>query len=120
MVPGIEPAFLSSFLSSFFPSIHPKELQSLFYLNRSKKRKSTRSKKHMLFLSWNKTLRLWDLESRKSTVTFVDHANDVLSCSFFADNKQIASGSMDKTLKIWNTVGKCKYTYSIRIFTHTL
>ena len=53
----------------------------------------------MLFLSWHRTLRLWDLESRKITVTFVDFVNDVLSFSFFADNKQIASGSMDKTIK---------------------
>lgn len=33
-----------------------------------------------------------------------------MSCSFSADNRQIASGSMDKTIKIWNTVGQCKYT----------
>ena len=70
------------------------------------------------FLSWHKTLRLWDLESRKITVTFVDHVDDVLSFSFFADNKQIASGRMDKIIKIWNTVGQCKYTYSIWIFTN--
>ena len=72
----------------------------------------------MLFLSWDKTLRLWDLESGKSTVTFVDHVNDVLSCSFSVDNRQIASGSIDKTIKIWNTVGQWKYTYSIQIFTN--
>ena len=74
----------------------------------------------MLFLSWNKTLRLWDLESGKSTVTFVEHVNDVLSCSLSADNKQNASGGMDKTIIIWNIVGQWKYTYSIRIFTNKI
>ena len=37
--------------------------------------------------------RSWDLESRKSTITFVDHVKGVLSCSLSADNSQIATGS---------------------------
>lgn len=43
-------------------------------------------------------------------VTFVDHTGDVLSCSFSADNRQIASGGRDKKIKIWNTKGECKFT----------
>jgi len=33
-----------------------------------------------------------------------------LSVAFSADNRQIVSGSRDKTIKLWNTVGQCKYT----------
>merc|ERR1711957_233718 len=29
---------------------------------------------------------------------------------FSADNQQIVSGSRDKTIKLWNTLGECKYT----------
>ena len=30
--------------------------------------------------------------------------------SFSADNRQIVSGSRDRTIKLWNTLGDCKYT----------
>jgi len=33
----------------------------------------------------------------------------VLSVSFSADNRQIVSGSRDRTIKLWNTLGECKY-----------
>jgi len=60
--------------------------------------------------SWDKTLRLWDLNTQKTTRHFVGHNHDVLSVAFSADNRQIVSGSRDKTVKLWNTLGVCKYT----------
>merc|ERR1712230_170538 len=33
-----------------------------------------------------------------------------LSASFSADNRQIVSGSRDRTIKLWNTLGDCKFT----------
>merc|ERR1711860_21920 len=39
-----------------------------------------------------------------------DHNHDVLSVAFSADNRQIVSGSRDKTIKLWNTLAQCKYT----------
>ena len=30
--------------------------------------------------------------------------------AFSADNRQIVSGSRDKTIKLWNTLAQCKYT----------
>jgi guanine nucleotide-binding protein subunit beta-2-like 1 protein len=45
-----------------------------------------------------------------TTRRFVGHTNDVLSVSFSADNRQIVSGSRDRTIKLWNTLGDCKFT----------
>merc|ERR1711981_416565 len=60
--------------------------------------------------SWDKTLRLWDLERGTTTTRFVGHKADVLSVAFSADNCQIISASRDKTIKLWNTLGELKWT----------
>jgi guanine nucleotide-binding protein subunit beta-2-like 1 protein len=60
--------------------------------------------------SWDGTLRLWEIQSGKTTRRFVGHDKDVLSVAFSVDNRQIVSGSRDKTIKLWNTLGECKYT----------
>lgn len=60
--------------------------------------------------SWDKTLRLWDLEGGRTTTRFVGHKGDVLSVAFSADNRQIISASRDKTIKLWNTLGELKWT----------
>ena len=60
--------------------------------------------------SWDKTLRLWDLNQGKSTRRFEDHTKDVMSVAFSVDNRQIISGSRDRTIKLWNTLAQCKYT----------
>lgn len=60
--------------------------------------------------SWDKTLRLWDLNTGATTRQFTNHTKDVLSVAFSADNRQIVSGSRDKTIKLWNTLAQCKYT----------
>ena len=59
--------------------------------------------------SWDHTLRLWDLNTGQTTRRFVGHKSDVLSVSFSADNRQIVSGSRDRTIKLWNTLGECKF-----------
>ncbi|KAH9993630.1 guanine nucleotide binding protein beta subunit [Russula vinacea] len=50
--------------------------------------------------SWDHTLRLWDLNTGLTTRRFVGHTSDVLS---------IVSGSRDRSIKLWNTLGECKY-----------
>ena len=60
--------------------------------------------------SWDGTLRLWELATGTTTRRFVGHTKDVLSVAFSVDNRQIVSGSRDKTIKLWNTLGECKYT----------
>lgn len=49
----------------------------------------------------------------KTTRKFNDHKKDVLSVAFSADNRQIVSGSRDRSIKLWNTLGQCKYTITV-------
>ena len=60
--------------------------------------------------SWDGTLRLWDLNTGNTTRRFIGHTKDVLSVAFSVDNRQIVSASRDKTIKLWNTLGECKWT----------
>jgi len=53
--------------------------------------------------------------SGRTTRRFVGHTKDVLSVAFSADNRQIVSGSRDKTIKLWNTLGVCKYTIQVEL-----
>ena len=43
------------------------------------------------------------------------HTKDVLSVAFSADNRQIVSAARDHTIKLWNTLGVCKYTIQVRV-----
>lgn len=38
------------------------------------------------------------------------HSKDVLSVAFSSDNRQIVSASRDRSIKLWNTLGECKFT----------
>jgi len=52
--------------------------------------------------SFDKTLRLWDSQSRQSVRTMSGHTGLVLSISVDPDGSRIASGAMDNTIKIWD------------------
>jgi len=60
--------------------------------------------------SWDKTMRLWDLNIGQTVRRFIGHTSDVNSVAFSSDNRQIMSGSRDKTIRLWNTLAECKYT----------
>lgn len=64
---------------------------------------------YVISASWDKTLRLWDLNDGSSQ-RFVGHTGDVLSCDFASDNRMVVSGSRDKTIKVWNVIGDTLYT----------
>jgi hypothetical protein len=52
--------------------------------------------------SHDKTLRLWDATSGKTSHIFNGHEDAVTSVSFSRDGKRIASGSLDHTARVWD------------------
>lgn len=58
--------------------------------------------------SWDNTLALWDLSTGNRRCVFRGHTNDVTSVAFSPCNRQIVSGSRDKTIKVWNTIAEYK------------
>ncbi|TXG66974.1 hypothetical protein EZV62_008249 [Acer yangbiense] len=53
---------------------------------------------------------LWDLATGTTTRCFIGHTKDVLSVAFSMDNLQIVFATRYRTIKLWNTLGECKYT----------
>merc|ERR1712195_175833 len=69
----------------------------------------------ILSSSRDKTVIVWQLTREDTEYGFpkralTGHSQDVLSVAFSVDNRQIVSASRDKSIKLWNTLGECKYT----------
>ena len=58
--------------------------------------------KTLLSSSEDKTVRLWDVETRKPLHTFKAHTGHVTSVSFAPDGNSIASASRDGTATVWD------------------
>ena len=52
--------------------------------------------------SWDKTLKVWDLEKGKEIQTLQGHSGWVLAVTVTPDGKRAVSGSFDNTLKVWD------------------
>jgi len=63
----------------------------------------------ILSSSWDKTLRLWDLRTGKTTRLFQGHKKEVLTVQFSPDNRQILSAGSDRKIMLWNTLADLKY-----------
>lgn len=58
--------------------------------------------KRILSAGWDKTIRLWNVESGQTIKEFVGHQDAVLSARFLKQGNQILSASKDKTIRIWD------------------
>ena len=52
--------------------------------------------------SWDKTIRLWDVNTGRHLQTLAGHTDRVYSVVFSSDGRTLASGSYDKTIRLWN------------------
>ena len=79
--------------------------------------------------SWDKTIKIWDIQSGTILKTLLGHDDLVWSVAISHDSKFIVSASDDNTIRIWNILEKgtkkiyalkihCQYVYSIAISTN--
>ncbi|UCH95665.1 MAG: DUF4365 domain-containing protein [Candidatus Aminicenantes bacterium] len=69
--------------------------------------------KQLVSGSWDKTLKVWNLESGQCIATFKGHKGHVTGVSVTPDGKRLVSGSYDKTLKLWDLEsGRCLATFN--------
>ena len=63
--------------------------------------------------SWDKTLRLWNVDTGGCLQTFSGHTDSVRAVSLTPDGRRALSGSWDKTLRLWDVdTGECLQTLS--------
>jgi WD40 repeat protein len=68
--------------------------------------------RHVVSASWDKTLKVWELETGREVATLVGHGESVDGCAVTPDGRHVVSASRDKTLKVWNIrSGQCLRTF---------
>ncbi|MEO0970427.1 MAG: hypothetical protein AAFX80_19400, partial [Cyanobacteria bacterium J06639_18] len=50
----------------------------------------------------DRTIKLWNVDTRKEITTLTGHKDGFISIAFSPDGKSLASGSHDNTIKLWS------------------
>ncbi|MDV7393630.1 WD40 repeat domain-containing protein, partial [Arthrospira platensis SPKY1] len=58
--------------------------------------------KRAVSASWDRTLKLWDLETGTELATLTGHSGSVRGVAIAPDGKRAVSASWDNTLKLWD------------------
>ena len=58
--------------------------------------------KNLVSASWDKTLKIWDIETISVLITLTGHTERVFTVAYSQDGKRIASGDEGGTIIIWN------------------
>lgn len=56
--------------------------------------------------SADKKVRVWDVSTAKEFRVLEGHSDTVTSCAISEDSRSILTGSLDKTCRLWNTLGR--------------
>ena len=65
--------------------------------------------RYMLTGALDSTIRLWDTYTGKSIRTYFGHVEGIWALA--ADTLRVVSGAQDRTVKVWDTRGKCERTF---------
>ena len=68
--------------------------------------------KHVLTAGGDWTIRLWNMNTRQSSVVCTGHTGSVWSVGWSSDLRRVVSGGPDKTVRIWDlTTGSCLHVF---------
>jgi WD40 repeat protein len=58
--------------------------------------------KYVLTGGWDKTARLWELETNKEVRKFEKHSAEIYAVAYSPDGRRVLTGSFDKTARLWD------------------